>query len=71
MLKFLLTFGAGIYTGIYISQNYEVPRVDDPQKLVERLNQKLRELVDDNKKKSPAEQLVSDIKKEAKKILDD
>ncbi|XP_046868302.1 uncharacterized protein LOC6645697 isoform X1 [Drosophila willistoni] len=67
----LLTFGAGIYTGIYISQNYEVPRVDDPQKLVERLNQKLRELVDDNKKKSPAEQLVSDIKKEAKKILDD
>ncbi|XP_068143069.1 uncharacterized protein [Drosophila tropicalis] len=51
MLKFLLTFGAGIYTGIYISQNYEVPRVDDPQKLVERLNQKLRELVDDNKKK--------------------
>ncbi|XP_015042802.1 uncharacterized protein LOC108153010 isoform X2 [Drosophila miranda] len=47
----LLTFGAGIYTGIYISQNYEVPRVDDPQKLVQRMNEKIRELIDDNKKK--------------------
>ncbi|XP_001353380.1 uncharacterized protein LOC108153010 isoform X1 [Drosophila miranda] len=67
----LLTFGAGIYTGIYISQNYEVPRVDDPQKLVQRMNEKIRELIDDNKKKSAAEQIVHDIKKEAKKILDD
>ncbi|BFF98767.1 uncharacterized protein DMAD_06835 [Drosophila madeirensis] len=67
----MLTFGAGIYTGIYISQNYEVPRVDDPQKLVQKMNEKLRELIDDNKKKSTAEQIVHDIKKEAKKILDD
>ncbi|XP_034482704.1 uncharacterized protein LOC117788144 isoform X2 [Drosophila innubila] len=46
----MLTFGAGVYTGIYVSQNYEVPRVDDPKKLVERANEKFRELVDGKKK---------------------
>ncbi|XP_034482703.1 uncharacterized protein LOC117788144 isoform X1 [Drosophila innubila] len=66
----MLTFGAGVYTGIYVSQNYEVPRVDDPKKLVERANEKFRELVD-GKKNTPVEQIVKDIKKEAKKILDD
>ncbi|KRK02518.1 uncharacterized protein Dyak_GE22644, isoform C [Drosophila yakuba] len=71
MLKFLLTFGAGVYTGIYVSQNYEVPRVDDPQKLIQRFNEKLKELVDQTKNKSAGEKLVDDIKKEAKKILDD
>ncbi|KAH8306909.1 hypothetical protein KR044_000953 [Drosophila immigrans] len=45
-----LTFGAGVYTGIYVSQNYEVPRVDNPQKLVERMNEKFRELIDGKKK---------------------
>lgn len=70
MLFSMLTFGAGVYTGIYVSQNYEVPRVDDPKKLVERANEKFRELID-GKKNTPVEQIVKDIKKEAKKILDD
>lgn len=47
MLKFLITFGAGIYTGIYISQNYEVPRVDEPGKLVD----KIKEFADEHRKK--------------------
>ncbi|XP_074096223.1 short transmembrane mitochondrial protein 1-like [Cotesia typhae] len=47
MIKFLVTFSAGIYTGIYISQNYEVPRVDEPAKILERL----KEFADDHKKK--------------------
>ncbi|EDW40310.1 GL25182 [Drosophila persimilis] len=47
----LLTFGAGIYTGIYTSQNYQVPHVDDPQTLVQRMNDKIRELIDNTKKK--------------------
>uniref|UniRef100_A0A182NYZ8 Uncharacterized protein n=1 Tax=Anopheles dirus TaxID=7168 RepID=A0A182NYZ8_9DIPT len=46
MLKFLLTFGAGVYTGIYVSQNYEVPRVDEPGKLWE----KAKEFADQHKK---------------------
>uniref|UniRef100_A0A1B0CJR4 Uncharacterized protein n=1 Tax=Lutzomyia longipalpis TaxID=7200 RepID=A0A1B0CJR4_LUTLO len=47
MLKFLLTFGAGVYCGIYISQNYEVPRVDEPGKLVD----KITEYIEQQKKK--------------------
>ncbi|KAM7359052.1 uncharacterized protein ACRADG_003796 isoform 4-T4 [Cochliomyia hominivorax] len=46
MLKFLLTFSAGIYTGIYISQNYEVPRVDEPSKIID----KIKELADEHRK---------------------
>ncbi|XP_020716524.1 uncharacterized protein LOC101459561 [Ceratitis capitata] len=42
-----ITFGAGIYTGIYISQNYEVPRVDEPGKLVD----KIKEFADEHRKK--------------------
>ncbi|EDW70010.2 uncharacterized protein [Drosophila virilis] len=69
LLFSMLTFGAGVYTGLYVSQNYEVPRVDDPPKLVEKMNKKIRELIDG--KKTPVEQIVHDIKKEAKKALDD
>ncbi|XP_076028889.1 uncharacterized protein LOC143017839 [Oratosquilla oratoria] len=32
-----LTFGAGVYAGIYITQNYQVPRVDEPAKLWEKV----------------------------------
>ncbi|XP_013111226.1 short transmembrane mitochondrial protein 1 [Stomoxys calcitrans] len=66
MLKFLLTFSAGIYTGIYISQNYEVPRVDEPSKIID----KIKEMADEHRKKNPAEQLLYDVKKGAKKIVD-
>ncbi|XP_015602377.1 uncharacterized protein LOC107271202 [Cephus cinctus] len=39
MFRFLITLGIGVYAGIYISQNYEVPRVDDPQKIIEKVKQ--------------------------------
>ncbi len=35
----LLVFGAGIYGGIYLDQNYKVPRVDDPKELWEKLQE--------------------------------
>ncbi|KAK9307684.1 hypothetical protein QLX08_002087 [Tetragonisca angustula] len=47
MFRFLITLGIGIYTGIYISQNYEIPRVDDPSKIIERI----KEIADEYKKK--------------------
>lgn len=42
-----LTFGAGVYAGIYITQNYDVPRVDEPAKLWE----KVKDWADSHKKK--------------------
>lgn len=34
-----LTFSAGIYAGIYITQNYTLPRVDDPTELMEKVKE--------------------------------
>lgn len=47
MIKAVVTFGLGVYAGMYISQNYEVPRVDDPSKIIQRL----KEIADEYKKK--------------------
>ncbi len=33
----LITFSLGVYTGIYASQNYEVPKMESPKELYERL----------------------------------
>lgn len=32
----LISFGVGVYSGIYLSQNYEIPRINEPSKLWER-----------------------------------
>lgn len=47
MFKFLITLSIGIYAGIYISQNYEIPRIDEPSKIIERI----KEITDEYKKK--------------------
>ncbi|KYM94150.1 hypothetical protein ALC62_15232 [Cyphomyrmex costatus] len=47
MLRFLISLSIGVYAGIYIAQNYEVPRVDEPAKLYQRVIQ----FLDENKKK--------------------
>lgn len=47
MLKFLISLSIGVYAGVYIAQNYEVPRVDEPSKIYQRILQFLEE----NKKK--------------------
>ncbi|KYM81336.1 Repressor of RNA polymerase III transcription MAF1 like protein [Atta colombica] len=46
MLRFLISLSIGVYAGIYIAQNYEVPRVE-PTKVYQRVLQFLEE----NKKK--------------------
>ncbi|CAF1553574.1 unnamed protein product [Adineta steineri] len=37
LLRTLITFSAGVYAGIYASQNYEVPKAESPKQLYERL----------------------------------
>ncbi|ERL93199.1 hypothetical protein D910_10496 [Dendroctonus ponderosae] len=46
MVKGLLAFLVGVYSGIYVSQIYNVPRVDDPRAIFERV----KEFADKHKK---------------------
>ena len=32
-----LTLGVGVYAGMFIAQNYDVPKVDDPEKVLEKI----------------------------------
>jgi hypothetical protein len=36
-LRTLITFSLGAYAGMYTSQNYEVPKVESPKELYERV----------------------------------
>lgn len=44
MLRGLLIFAAGVYTGMYATQNYDVPQVDKPQELLARFKTWLGDL---------------------------
>lgn len=46
MVRGLLAFLVGVYTGLYLSQNYDVPKVDDPSALYE----KVKEFADKHRK---------------------
>jgi len=46
MFKGFLSFLVGLYGGIYLSQNYDVPRVDDPGAIY----QKIKDFADRHKK---------------------
>ena len=50
VLKLLLTFGAGVYCGIYLSQSYDIPKVSDPKELVSKVKDFLSEVNDKYKK---------------------
>lgn len=39
LLRTLITFSLGVYAGIYTNQNYEVPKVQSPQGLYERMKE--------------------------------
>lgn len=47
MFKFLVALAMGIYSGVYVSQNYDVPRVETPSELVE----KIVDIIDECRKK--------------------
>lgn len=36
LFRTLITFSIGVYTGLFASQNYEVPKVESPKQLYER-----------------------------------
>ncbi|KAG7311392.1 hypothetical protein JYU34_002434 [Plutella xylostella] len=47
MLKGVAIFSAGVYTGLYIAQNYQIDKVEDPKALLEKASNYLKELSKD------------------------
>ena len=41
--KGLLQLGIGFYGGIYVCQNYNVPKVDSPQQILQNIKDYLKE----------------------------
>lgn len=52
VLKFLLTFAAGVYSGVYLAQNYNIPNVDEPRELWRKVSQFIEEYNQKYKKDS-------------------
>lgn len=37
IIRTLVVFGAGFYSGVYVSQNYDIPAFDEPAAVVHKL----------------------------------
>nr|XP_012550052.1 uncharacterized protein LOC105842318 isoform X1 [Bombyx mori] len=53
IVKTSIIFGAGVYTGVYVAQNYQIEKVEDPKALFEKaqafVKSKLSEVQDGKK----------------------
>lgn len=50
MFKGLIIFGSGVYAGVYIAQNYEIDKVEDPKALFTKVSTYLKDKTDQAKK---------------------
>ncbi|XP_039764931.1 uncharacterized protein LOC120637255 [Pararge aegeria] len=51
LIKNSIIFGTGIYTGVYIAQNYQIDKVEDPKALFEKAQCYVREKLEEFSKK--------------------
>ncbi|CAH1730860.1 unnamed protein product [Aphis gossypii] len=45
MLSSLVSFGLGVYAGLYAAQNYEVAKVDEPGVIIDKMKKYLDEIM--------------------------
>ncbi|KAL1463081.1 hypothetical protein WDU94_014870 [Cyamophila willieti] len=43
-LRIVLSYGVGMYSGIFVAQNYDIPPVDNVNNFLEHLERKVNEL---------------------------
>jgi hypothetical protein len=55
VLKFLLTFSAGIYCGIFLAQNYNIPKVYEPKELIKKTQEFIGDMNEKYKKERNGE----------------
>lgn len=44
-----IIFGAGMYAGVYVAQNYQIDKVEDPKVLFNKVYDSIKEKIDDLK----------------------
>lgn len=50
VVKTSIIFGSGVYAGVYIAQNYEIDKVEDPKALFTKVSTYLKDKTDQAKK---------------------
>lgn len=45
MLSSLVSFGLGLYAGLYAAQNYKVTKVDEPGVIIDKMKKYLDEIM--------------------------
>lgn len=43
-LKVVVSFGVGLYTGLYVAQNYDIPPVDNVERFLDHLEAKVESM---------------------------
>lgn len=51
IIKGIVVFGAGFYAGVYVSQQYDLPRFDDPSTLSEKVLTQINTFMEQYRKK--------------------
>ncbi|XP_025408930.1 uncharacterized protein LOC112682519 [Sipha flava] len=45
LVSHVVTLGLGVYTGIYLSQNYDIAKVDEPQVVIDKVKNYLETIL--------------------------
>lgn len=51
IIRTVVVFGAGFYAGVYASQNYDLPKFDDPSTLSEKVLSQVNDFLEEYRKK--------------------
>jgi len=51
LIKNIIIFSTGLYIGVFMEQNYKLPRVDNPQEYISMINEWLEKNKKDSGKK--------------------
>lgn len=50
LIRTLFVFGAGFYSGVYASQNYNIPQLDEPAVLIDKFAKLVNEYLEQYRK---------------------
>lgn len=43
LLRALIIYGIGFYSGVYATQNYDLPKMEEPQEILQKIKEYLKQ----------------------------